>query len=110
MEEIAGAFGEKRDFRVICEGDVMVTADRDLLRTALENLADNAVRYSPEGSVVVMSLRDRVFSMENTVAAAANPEATGVGLQIVAAALDLHGFSHEWKQTEDKAVYTIRMR
>ena len=70
MEEIAGAFGEKRDFRVICEGDVMVTADRDLLRTALENLADNAVRYSPEGSVVVMSLRDRVFSMENTVAAA----------------------------------------
>ncbi|WP_346044757.1 sensor histidine kinase [Actinomadura chokoriensis] len=41
------------------EGDVRVRADQELLVTALRNLVDNAVAYSPEHTRVVVSTRRR---------------------------------------------------
>ncbi|UCE72387.1 MAG: HAMP domain-containing protein [Nitrospiraceae bacterium] len=37
--------------------DVVITGSRDLLRRAVENVVRNAIRYSPEGSEVEMSLK-----------------------------------------------------
>jgi len=38
-------------------GPVLVRGDRDALRTLVENLVDNAVRYTPQGQVVVRAAR-----------------------------------------------------
>lgn len=49
------------------EEQVVVSGDRDLLKQLLLNLIDNAVRYSPQGGKVVVSLEQRNEAVEITV-------------------------------------------
>jgi len=47
-----------RQIKLVSEVDAAeLSADADLLRRVLENLVDNALRYSPKGSSVAISLR-----------------------------------------------------
>lgn len=39
------------------EGELFVQADRDLIAQALSNLLDNAVKYTPEGGLVTLSVK-----------------------------------------------------
>ena len=39
------------------EGELFVQADRDLIAQALSNLLDNAVKYTPEGGSVTLSVK-----------------------------------------------------
>jgi two-component system, sensor histidine kinase and response regulator len=48
--------------------NLILRADRDLLRRTLENLIDNAVRYTPKGSRVTMSAVERDSEVAITVA------------------------------------------
>lgn len=52
---------EARDVTITVGGRIgsAVHGERDLLTTALRNLIDNAIRYSPEGSTVRVRLRSR---------------------------------------------------
>jgi len=47
----------KRSVRLTSENDIYVTGNRDLLRSAIENILLNAVRYTPQGSSVDVRLR-----------------------------------------------------
>jgi two-component system, sensor histidine kinase and response regulator len=49
-------------------GASAVTADADLLRRVLENLVDNAIRHSPEGSAIVLVSVQRESGVEIRVA------------------------------------------
>lgn len=40
------------------ESDFQILGDADLIRTMLQNLVENAVKYSPEGAVVEISIAD----------------------------------------------------
>jgi two-component system, OmpR family, sensor kinase len=54
---------------VQAEAPVLVEGDRAALRTLMENLVDNAVRYTPSGSVTVRAYRgngDAVFEVEDS--------------------------------------------
>lgn len=58
-ECIAASAVLMHDLRVRCEkpkGAVLVEADRDVIRRVVGNLLNNALKYSPSGSEVVLSL------------------------------------------------------
>ena len=55
---------KKIDMELACtDAKVLVRAQRDLLNEALGNLIDNAIRYTPTGGRVVISVRDRPASL-----------------------------------------------
>jgi signal transduction histidine kinase len=54
-----------RGQRLVIESEALeVRADRDLLRRVLENLVDNSLRYSPEGSTVRLEARADAGAVE----------------------------------------------
>ena len=87
----------------------LVKADPDLLERAVSNLLDNAVKYSPEGAPVEVTVRGgevivadhgpgiaaedlpRVFDRFYRAAAARSKPGSGLGLAIVREAAEAHG-------------------
>ncbi|MFH1435465.1 MAG: ATP-binding protein [Pseudomonadota bacterium] len=63
LKECAGEFsvlGRKKNIEVLFEPfdrGCVVRGNRDLLRSAISNIAENAVKYSPEGSAITISGR-----------------------------------------------------
>ena len=93
------------------EGPVTVRGDRAALRALMENLVDNAIRYTPSGSVTVRAYRqggDAIFEIEDSGPGipaaerarvfdrfyrgeAAAEGGTGLGLAIVRRIAERHG-------------------
>ncbi len=48
-----------------CDSDVLISADKPLIGSVIENLIDNALRYG-EGDKVIVSLEGKTFSVSNT--------------------------------------------
>lgn len=46
-------------------GKTEIKADKRLIKCAIENMIDNAVKYSPEGSTINISLENNFFSIMN---------------------------------------------
>ena len=114
--------------------DVMVYGDQDQLVTALRNLIDNAIRYSPENTrvgigirakdgLVAVSVKDqgeglspedqeRVFERFYRVDAARSRHTggTGLGLSIVKHVVANHGGEVTlWSQPGQGSTFTIRL-
>ena len=95
------------------EGNETVYADENLLRHCLENLLSNALKYSPEGSEVVLSVRrspisivlevmdqgigipekdiPRLFEAFHRASNVGTIPGTGLGLAIVKQSVERHG-------------------
>ena len=100
--------------RAECANDAMVRGDRDLLFEAVANLVDNAIKFTPKGGHVDISLflregeaviriRDTGPGISETEREAVTKrfyrsdksrgtEGLGLGLSLVAAIVKLHGF------------------
>ena len=100
--------------RAECANDAMVRGDRDLLFEAVANLVDNAIKFTPKGGHVDISLflregeaviriRDTGPGISETEREAVTKrfyrsdksrgtEGLGLGLSLVAAIVTLHGF------------------
>ena len=65
----SGRANGSRSFSLQIEpADLAVRADREKFAQVLDNLLDNAVRYSPEGGTISIAARGRRGSAEITVA------------------------------------------
>jgi two-component system sensor histidine kinase SenX3 len=127
---------ESKNIEIVVGGrtDAMVYGDQDLLVTALRNLIDNAIRYSPEntrvgigirskGGLVAVSVTDqgeglspedqeRVFERFYRVDAARSRHTggTGLGLSIVKHVVANHGGEVTlWSQPGQGSTFTIRL-
>lgn len=127
---------EERNITISVGGHVQapVHGDADLLMTALRNLIDNAIRYSPEHSAVGVGLRERdgfalisvtdqgpgisaeeqerVFERFYRVDSARSRQTggTGLGLSIVKHVLANHGGEVSlWSQEGQGSTFTLRI-
>jgi two-component system heavy metal sensor histidine kinase CusS len=118
IERIAAyneAIAAERRLDLVCEGEGEVDADPVLFGRAISNLVDNAVRFTPEGGRITLSLATnaegaeivvtdtgcgiaaehipRVFDRFYRVDPSRSSEGTGLGLALVKSIADLHGGS-----------------
>ncbi|MFJ7885367.1 heavy metal sensor histidine kinase [Pseudomonas sp. NPDC096917] len=61
---------EDSQIALTCEGNARIAADRSMLRRALSNLLDNALRYTPAGGTITVLISEAAarvrISIENT--------------------------------------------
>jgi two-component system sensor histidine kinase SenX3 len=127
---------ESKNIKIVVGGHVdgMVYGDPDLLVTALRNLIDNAIRYSPENTRVGVGVRakegliaisvtdqgeglspedqERVFERFYRVDAARSRHTggTGLGLSIVKHVVSNHGGEVTlWSQPGQGSTFTLRL-
>jgi two-component system sensor histidine kinase SenX3 len=127
---------ESKNIQIVIGGraDAKVYGDQDLLVTALRNLIDNAIRYSPENTRVGIGVRskeglvsvsvtdqgeglspedqERVFERFYRVDAARSRHTggTGLGLSIVKHVVSNHGGEVTlWSQPGQGSTFTLRL-
>ena len=127
---------ESKNIQIVVGGprDAMVYGDQDLLVTALRNLIDNAIRYSPENTrvgvgvrskdgLIAVSVTDQGEGLSprtrNACSSAstawmrrghATPAAPGLGLSIVKHVVSNHGGEVTlWSQPGQGSTFTLRL-
>ncbi len=126
----ATTLGAARGVRVVLDArPVELRGDRTWLRRAVDNLLDNAVRYSPDGGSVQVevraegpeavlrvrdegpgvapALRERLFA--RFVTDRAHVGGTGLGLAIVRSVAEQHGGSARLVEAGPGAVFELRL-
>ena len=118
------------DLAVEIDGDPVVTGDRHLLAQALANLLDNAIKYTPAGGSIRLSLRpegaDLVLSVADTgpgipaeqrdhvlepfvrLDGSRSTPGSGLGLSLVRAVARLHGANLELADNAPGLRVTLR--
>lgn len=123
-----------RGLEIMVRGDeVRITADRDKLRTALDNLVSNAVKYSPDQGTINIVIRrrnahavidvvdqgpgipaadrERVFEpfFRGETSHAGPVKGTGIGLSVAVECIRSHGGTIEIVDSETGAHFRIRL-
>jgi two-component system, OmpR family, heavy metal sensor histidine kinase CusS len=130
------ASSEERGVRINAEGRVTLRANRGLIRRALTNLVDNALKYSAPGSGVHVQLHDEPGPVPHGLIAVRNngPEipadllphvfdrfvrgeahratagGAGLGLAIVRTIMQLHGGSVSATSSKGQTEFVLRFR
>ncbi|MEE0930909.1 MAG: HAMP domain-containing sensor histidine kinase [Acutalibacteraceae bacterium] len=109
-----------KDIKYTKNGKTEITADKRLIKSALENMIDNAVKYSPESSTVNISLEDNLFSITNICRNIETKDlkniwepyekidknggeySNGLGLSIVRTIFEIHQFKYGVKSEDGK--------
>ncbi|TLN00049.1 transporter substrate-binding domain-containing protein [bacterium] len=113
--ELQQQVGNDDRIQLVAQGEVFLQGDPNLLQVALRNLLVNALRYSPAGSLVGLSIegeaervririsnegdpiepamRQQMFQSYTRGNNAARSPGTGLGLYLVKRVVDLHGGS-----------------
>ncbi|MDP3749216.1 MAG: ATP-binding protein [Phenylobacterium sp.] len=77
-----GPLARERNVKLVtdlpCRGEAMVAGDRDQIIQVVQNLIDNAIKYTPGGATVRISLRAGLSA--EAAAAARNPSASRMSL------------------------------
>lgn len=124
IEEMEQMLKHGQKIKFLCQGDHYVMVDRNLLKNILTNLVSNAIKFSPEKSVIeincalsennlVILVKDsgigiseedqqRLFQRFFRATNAGNVQGTGLGLHIVKKYLELIGGSIEMKSSINK--------
>jgi two-component system OmpR family sensor kinase len=135
LELVRAADAKHVDLGLAHADPAVVTGDREALRVLVTNLVDNAVRYTPQGGRVDVSVshrtgpgdgdvvlevtdtgpgipveeRTRVFDRFYRVPGAA-PGGSGIGLAIVASIAEQHGASVELDSAAESSGLRVRVR
>ena len=108
-------------------GNNTVTADRELIKTVIENLIDNAVNYASDNSFIEIKIEGTAFSISNQCDNLTKSDlkeitkpyvkkdksrhqyGNGLGLAIVKAILDLHGVKYDMEMKENTVSFSFEL-
>jgi signal transduction histidine kinase len=131
-----GDLAEAQDKNLVCDTqqNIFIRADKELLGRAISNIIDNAIKYTPEGksvfvslkisdsSTVILSVRDGGESIPKEVINAAENSRfvssqydsdgvkNGIGLRLVIAILKLHDMAYNITRDECGNLFEIYPR
>lgn len=126
VQEVAGThptLPDGKTLTVLHVGNNLVNADRELIKTVLQNLTDNAILYSLPNSTIQIQIDGKKLTIQNRTEPITKSElnqlwqpfvrkdksrrqtGNGLGLAIVKSILDLHRASYELWQKDD--LFTI---
>ncbi|MCM1159065.1 MAG: HAMP domain-containing histidine kinase [Bacteroidales bacterium] len=119
--------GEEADKAAVSGKEEMLFADSEFMAQAVENLINNAVKYTPEQGEIFITVNREFYEVRNLLAAPVggevkdlwkpfvkgdnsrgNEQGSGIGLTIVKNIAELHGFLLEL--TEEDGMFTARIR
>lgn len=107
------------DIKLSCTEDVIINADKSLIKCAITNLVDNAVKYATDKNSIVLNLTDKEFSISNKcenikksqlkklwepyymIDNNSRKNGNGLGLAIVKNIFDLHKFKYGTKLNDN---------
>ena len=132
MEKIATFYqtiAEDRHVTINCTGEGEIYGDPVLLSRAVSNLVDNALRFTPDGGAIQLSIAARPTHSEVTVAdsgcgipsehlprvfdrfyridSSRSSDGAGLGLALVKSIVDLHGGSAKIESTVNRGTTVI---
>lgn len=111
------------DIKLESDGDVNIKADKKLMKSVIENLVDNAVKYTTDINDISINITNKSFSISNPCeeltkeeikdmwqpyhrkAEHNNIEGHGLGLAMVKNILDLHKFKSGAKYSDGKITF-----
>lgn len=124
--------GKSIDFAVDTpDGKCIITADRDLMKRAIENLVDNAVKYSDSNTAINVVISGKAFTITN-ICVALQPAAmkslmesyrisdvsrtvgrscgTGLGISITKSILNSHHMTMDYRVKAGKVAFKIHLQ
>lgn len=131
VEEMVNSYSglsNGKDIEYTKNGKTEITADKKLIKCVVENMIDNAVKYSPENSTINITLEDDCFSITNTCKNIGNKDlkniwepyekidsnngkySNGLGLSIVRTILEMHKFKYGVKSGKDKITFWFSIK
>lgn len=111
------------DIKLVSDGDVNIKADKKLMKSVIENLVDNTVKYTTDISEITVKITNKSFSISNPCedvtkdeiknmwqpyhrkAEHNDIEGHGLGLAMVKSILDLHKFKSGAKYMEGEITF-----
>ena len=109
------------------DGEYYLDADRELIKCMLENLIDNAIKYSLNDTGIDITINAKKLEITNycepidkkslkqlwdaykRVDQNSRSEGNGLGLSIVKSICQLHGYKYSVKQKEGKITFSFRV-
>ena len=110
------------------DSEVYIEADKKLIISVVENLIDNAVKYSTDTSKISIKIKDNCISVENPYKAVTakeiedmwkpyyrstekeKAEGHGLGLAIVKSILDLHKFKYNASYSDGSIIFSFEFK